>query len=148
MNAFLDDINAAKNEQSNLNSEITNEILTYFHTKLESDGFTDYLKERIIKAIKDNKKSIYMQVEFWNYNSGCSATNFSIDRYEWKNPEHPTGWESHDYKGVYLYNISRPIVNKMKDMLVSKLSSLGLYCSCKSDECWLEYPRYKVEIFI
>lgn len=146
---FLDEINNAKKEQTNVNEAITNEIVNWFITRINSKEFEDGLKERIINNIKRNTETKIF-VEFWEYHSGCSPTSFrvaysTLDSLTWDNGY---GYESWRYKGVELeylcQNITLRIVNALRD----RLHELGLQTQVEdvTSNYRFGYPSYVVHI--
>ena len=114
-------------------SEVIAEIKAAFDRYLNSDELENYLRCKIGKTeIKERK--VFMIVEFWEYHSGCSTTQFRCGGYTWYNPENEEGWESHTYKGVELRTIDKEVCNYLSSRLVSRMNELGFYLISKEDQ--------------
>lgn len=113
--------------------EVIAEIKNAFDKYLNSDRLENYLRHRIgtdeIKA-----RQVFMDVEFWEYHSGCSTTHFRCGGCEWYNPENKYGWESYKYKGVELIAINKEVCNYLSERLVSRMNELGFHLVSKEDQ--------------
>lgn len=137
---FLDEINNAKKEQTNVNEAITTEIVNWFITRFNSKEFEDGLKERIIKDIKGNTETKIF-VEF----CGCSPTSFRVNSLAWNNGY---GYDSLRYKGVELESLCQNITIRIIDALRDKLHELGLMAQVEdvTSNYRFGYPHYVVHI--
>ena len=85
-------------------------------------------------------------LNFWNYSSGCSDTCFRCGGKTWKNPE-GKGWNSQNYKGVYLHDIHREVCQVLLAILRSKVESMGFTIkNIENDETWLKYYSRVIRI--
>lgn len=145
MTSFLEDLKNEKAKNENKNEEVINEILNYFKAELDSEMFESALKNRLIKAIKNNKNVCDTWIEFWNYHSGCSETYFDITPCNrWTSNE--GGFNSRYYKGVCLYDIHKEVTRSLLRMYMNKLSDLGLHATFTDDTGSIGYQKWKVTI--
>lgn len=132
MNLIIELREKSANAES-VKSEVIAEIKNYFDKYLNSDGLENYLRQRIgTTEIKERK--VFMLVEFWEYHSGCTTTNFHCGGKTWYNPENKDGWDSHTYKGVELRTIDKEIGNYLSTRLMNRMNELGFYLVSKEDK--------------
>ena len=142
---FIDQLRNKSHMHEAVENEVANEIINEFREYLDSGKFEAYLK-RWIDATAIKKRECILLVNFWNYSSGCSDTCFRCGGKEWKNPE-GTGWNSQNYKGVYLHDIHIKVCQVLLALLCSKVGSMGFTIkSIENDETWLEYYSRVIKI--
>lgn len=145
--SIIEEIKQTAKTEEEKRAEIKEEIVSFFRNYLNSEKFTETIKSWCQKAIKcygHNYTTI--DVQFWNYHSGCSSTYFGIGSEEWKNPEASDGWESRRYKGVELYQLQNDIGPRLTEMTKSKLIELGFTISVQDKTSWLEYYHKEITI--
>lgn len=141
--SLINELKAKSNQADNTKQEIIREIKNYFDEYLNGDQFENFLKANIREDdIKARKK--FMQVNFWEYTSGCSTTHFYCGGKYWYNPECKDGWESHYYKGIKLESIHNEICEHLTQKLISRMKELGFDLVSQEDKTsWLKYyERY------
>ena len=143
--AFIDELRNKSDMHETVEKEVVNEIINEFLEYFNSEKFEAYLKKWIdVTAIK--KRECVLLVNFWNYSSGCSDTCFRCGGKEWKNPE-GTGWNSHNYKGISLYDINREVCQVLFSILCSKVERMGFTIkNIENDEGWLGYYSRVIRI--
>lgn len=119
--SFIQEIKEIENNRNNQEEIVINEIVDYFKEKLNSDKYKEYLKKRITDKINESKNTLELNIEFWNYHSGCSETNFSCGGIKFK-----LDYGKYDYKGIKLYDIQHKVCDKLSVLLCDKLEELGL----------------------
>lgn len=128
-------------QQSNsvelMRNEVVNEIVDSFKQVFYDGRFDNYLESRLTNDVA-SKRSMTVQVSFWNYSDGCSDTNFSVGKYAWKNPS-GKGWDSRRYKGVELYYIQKEVGDKLLSMLLDYLEFNGFRASVENASGRLGY---------
>lgn len=136
---LINELKEKSNQADNTKQEIVEEIKNYFNEYLDSDQLEKFLKANIREDdIKARKK--FMMVEFWEYSSGCSTTNFYCGGKYWFNPENKDGWKSHNYKGIKLETIHKEICNYLTNKLISRMKDLGFNLLSQEDKTsWLGY---------
>ena len=143
--AFIDELKNKSDMYETVGKEAANEIINEFREYFDSGKFEAYLK-RWIDATALKKREAVLLVNFWNYSSGCSDTCFRCGGKEWKNPE-GTGWNSQNYKGVYLHDIHRKVCRVLFKILCSKVGSMGFTIKkIENDETWLKYYSRVIRI--
>lgn len=137
---------SASIKEENLNQIVAQEIYNYFEDIFESGKFETELEKRLTQS-KDtiNNRSYKMNVEFWDYHSGCSSTHFRIFCFEWNNPEGKS-FESRNYKGVRLFSIHKEVCARLFQMTIDKLHKMGFVTSYQGNYNNLGY--YEKEITI
>ena len=141
---LIDELKAKSNQADNTKQEIIEEIKNYFDEYLNSERFEKFLKANIREDdIRARRKNLY--VEFWEYHSGCTTTNFYCGGKQWFNPECKDGWNSHYYKNIELRTIHDKICQYLTMRLISRMSELGFTVLCKENKMGrMEY--YKMSI--
>ena len=143
--AFIDELRNKSDMYETVEKEVINEIIDEFREYFDSGKFEAYLKRWIdVTAIK--KRECVLLVNFWKYSSGCSDTCFRCGGKVWKNPE-GTGWNSHNYKGIILYDINREVCQVLFSILCSKVERMGFTIkNIENDEGWLGYYSRVIRI--
>ena len=143
--AFIDELRNRSDMYETVEKEVINEIIDEFREYFDSGKFEAYLKTWIdATAIK--KRECVLLVNFWNYSSGCSDTCFRCGGKVWKNPE-GTGWNSHNYKGISLYDINREVCQVLFSILCSKVERMGFTIkNIGNNESWLGYYSRVIRI--
>ena len=142
---FIDELRNKSDMHETVEKEVVNEIINEFRKYFDSGKFESYLK-RWIDATAIQKREAVLLVNFWNYSSGCSDTYFRCGGKEWKNPE-GKGWNSQNYKGVYLHDIHREVCQVLLAILRSKVESMGFTIkNIENDETWLKYYSRVIRI--
>ena len=142
---FIDELRNKSDMHETVEKEVANEIINEFRKYFDSGKFESYLK-RWIDATAIQKREAVLLVNFWNYSSGCSDTYFRCGGKEWKNPE-GKGWNSQNYKGVYLHDIHREVCQVLLAILRSKVESMGFTIkNIENDETWLKYYSRVIRI--
>ena len=143
--AFIDELRNKFDMHEAVEKEVVNEIINEFLEYFNSEKFEAYLK-KWIDATAIKKRECVLLVNFWNYSSGCSDTCFRCGGKEWENPE-GTGWNSQNYKGVYLHDIHRKVCQVLFAILCSKVGSMGFIIkNVENDETWLGYYSRVIRI--
>lgn len=143
--AFIDELRNKSDMYETSEKDVINEIIDEFREYFDSGKFEAYLK-RWIDATAIQKREAVLLVNFWNYSSGCSDTYFRCGGKEWKNPE-GKGWNSQNYKGVYLHDIHREVCQVLLAILRSKVESMGFTIkNIENDETWLKYYSRVIRI--
>ena len=143
--AFIDELKNKSDMYETSENDVINEIIDEFREYFDSGKFEAYLK-KWIDATAIKKRECVLLVNFWNYSSGCSDTCFRCGGKEWKNPE-GTGWNSQNYKGVYLHDIHIKVCQALLALLCSKVGSMGFTIkNIENDETWLEYYSRVIKI--
>ena len=119
--SFIQEIKEIENERKEKENDVINEIVNYFNEKFNDVKYEEYLKKRIKEEINNSKKHLTLNIEFWNYHSGCSETNFSCGGIKFK-----LDYGKYDYKGIELYDIQHKVCDKLSVLLCDKLEELGL----------------------
>ena len=119
--SFIQEIKEIENERKEKENDVINEIVNYFNEKFNDVKYEEYLKKRIKEEINNSKKHLTLNIEFWNYHSGCSETNFSCGGITFK-----LDYGKYDYKGIELYDIQHKVCDKLSVLLCDKLEELGL----------------------
>lgn len=117
---LIDEIRNEQKQHDDDTQIVKNEILDKFKNYFESEIFKEFLKQKCKSAINDNKNTTDLKVEFWEYHSGCSPTNFSAAGYCWK-----LGYERRDYKGITLRNIQNEVCEEIYNALKDTLQHMG-----------------------
>lgn len=117
---LIDEIRNEQKQHDNDTQIVKNEILDKFKNYFESEIFKEFLKQKCKDAINDNEKEIGFKVEFWEYRTGCSPTNFSAAGYSWRLKP-----EKKDYKGITLRNIQNEVCEDIWNNLKSTVQELG-----------------------
>ena len=121
---LIAELKAKSANADSVKREVIEEIKAYFDEYLNGDGLENYLRKRIgTSEIRDRK--VYMDVEFWEYHSGCGKTRFSCGGEHWYNSESRDGWNSHNYKGVELRTIDKEVGAYLSAKLEKRMSELG-----------------------
>ena len=143
--AFIDELRNKSDMHETVEKEVINEIIDEFREYFDSGKFEAHLKTWIdATAIK--KRECVLLVNFWNYSSGCSNTCFRCGGKVWENPE-GTGWNSQNYKGIYLHDIHREVCQVLFSILCSKVERMGFTIkSIENDETWLGYYSRVIRI--
>ena len=143
--AFIDELRNKSDMHETIEKEVINEIIDEFHEYFDSGKFEAYLKTWIdATAIK--KRECVLLVNFWNYSSGCSNTCFRCGGKVWENPE-GTGWNSQNYKGIYLHDIHREVCQVLFSILCSKVERMGFTIkNIGNNESWLGYYSRVIRI--
>ena len=136
--------NKKSEEVENRVEEVTNEIVLYFKNIFETGQFEDVLERNLTKENKIDRRKILF-VEFWDYSSGCSDTNFRVGFHTWKNPE-GRGYNSRRYKGLDLYNIQKDVGKKLLNLTEYYLKDMGFKVTVEDNESWLHYFKKKITI--
>jgi hypothetical protein len=136
--------NKKSEEIENRVDEITNEIVLYFKNIFETGEFENVLERNLTKEDKIKRRKILF-VEFWNYSSGCSDTNFRVGFHTWKNPE-GNGFKSRRYKGLELYDIQKDVGKKLLNLTEYYLKDMGFKITIENDESWLNNYKKKITI--
>ena len=143
--AFIDELRNKSDMYETVEKEVINEIIDEFREYFDSGKFEAYLK-RWIDATAIKKRECVLLVNFWNYSSGCSDTCFRCGGKVWKNPE-GTGWNSHNYKGISLYDINREVCQVLFSILCSKVERMGFTIqNINNNETWLGYYSRVIKI--
>ena len=143
--AFIDELRNKSDMYETVEKEVINEIIDEFRKYFDSGKFEAYLK-RWIDATAIKKRECVLLVNFWNYSSGCSDTCFRCGGKVWKNPE-GTGWNSHNYKGISLYDINREVCQVLFSILCSKVERMGFTIkNINNNETWLGYYSRVIKI--
>ena len=143
--AFIDELRNKPDMHGIVEKEVVNEIINEFREYFDSGKFEAYLK-RWIDATAIKKRECVLLVNFWNYSSGCSNTCFRCGGKVWENPE-GTGWNSHNYKGISLYDINREVCQVLFSILCSKVERMGFTIkNIENDETWLGYYSRVIKI--
>ena len=143
--AFIDELRNKSDMYETVEKEVINEIIDEFREYFDSGKFEAYLK-RWIDATAIKKRECVLLVNFWNYSSGWSDTCFRCGGKVWKNPE-GTGWNSHNYKGISLYDINREVCQVLFSILCSKVERMGFTIkNIENDEGWLGYYSRVIRI--
>ena len=143
--AFIDELRNKSDMYETVEKEVINEIIDEFREYFDAGKFEAYLK-RWIDATAIKKREAVLLVNFWNYSSGCSDTCFRCGGKVWKNPE-GTGWNSHNYKGISLYDINREVCQVLFSILCSKVERMGFTIkNIENDEGWLGYYSRVIRI--
>lgn len=119
--SFIQEIKEIENKRKEKENDVINEIVNYFNEKFNDVKYEEYLKEKIKNEINNSKKQLKLKIEFWDYQSGCSATNFSCGGITFK-----LDYGKYDYKGIKLYNIQHEVCDKLSILLCNKLEELDL----------------------
>ena len=131
--SLINELRVQSANAETIKSEVIAEIKNAFDKYLNSDRLENYLRKRIGSAeIKARK--VFMDVEFWEYHSGCSTTSFRCGGCVWYNPENKDGWESHRYRGVELRTIDKEVCDYLSTRLVNRMNELGFYLVSKEDQ--------------
>ena len=143
--AFIDELRNKSDMHETIEKEVINEIIDEFHEYFDSGKFEAYLKTWIdATAIK--KRECVLLINFWNYSSGCSNTCFRCGGKVWENPE-GTGWNSQNYKGIYLHDIHREVCQVLFSILCSKVERMGFTIkNIGNNESWLGYYSRVIKI--
>ena len=143
--AFIDELRNKSDMHETIEKEVINEIIDEFHEYFDSGKFEAYLKTWIdATAIK--KRECVLLINFWNYSSGCSNTCFRCGGKVWENPE-GTGWNSQNYKGIYLHDIHREVCQVLFSILCSKVERMGFTIkNIGNNESWLGYYSRVIRI--
>lgn len=141
---ILEQFKKASQEAGDNKESVIKEIIEYFKTNLKVEEWLErVLQNKCNKTAIDNRRYSSI-VEYWQYHSGCSPTNFYCLGVRWVNPENH---ESNTYKNVKLTGeVSKTVVNALVSMCVSELQKLEFAVSTKNIDSNLDYP--KVEIII
>ena len=143
--AFIDELRNKSDMHETVEKEVINEIINEFREYFDSGKFEAYLK-RWIDATAIKKRECVLLVNFWNYSSGCSDTCFRCGGKVWKNPE-GTGWNSHNYKGISLYDINTEVRQVLFSILCFKFERMGVTIkNIENDEGWLGYYSRVIRI--
>lgn len=146
---FLEEIKEIQNDRDNKENIVVNEILDYFKEKMETDRFKANIKERIKDAINKGDKKCILQVEFWEYHSGCSNTYIYVGgcgKFEISEEKNGSNYK---YKEIELEKIHKRICSKLNDMLIEKLEELGLkIINSKRRDNDFRFNYYKNEVTI
>jgi len=127
-----------KKAESNeaIEKSIMDEIVAYFYNWIYSDMFDNY----VVSVANVDKRNVEIFIEFWQYHSGCSATNFRVGNCFWYNPENPHNYESCKYKGIELKNINFAVCNALYNTLIDIMEEKGFkYCGAESEETGYKY---------
>lgn len=131
--SLITELRAKSANAENVRNEVIAEIKNCFDRVLNSDKFEKHL-ERRIRDDEIKKRKVFMSVDFWEYHSGCTTTNFNCGGIVWYNPENKNGWDSHYYKGVELRTINHEVCAYLSDRLVSRMNELGFHLVSKEDQ--------------
>ena len=146
---FLEEIKEIQNDRDNKENIVVNEILDYFKEKMETYRFKANIKERIKDAINKGDKKCILQVEFWEYHSGCSNTYIYVGgcgKFEISEEKNGSNYK---YKEIELEKIHKRICSKLNDMLIEKLEELGLkIINSKRRDNDFRFNYYKNEVTI
>lgn len=121
---FVDNLKAKSEKVEVTQGEVVKEIVGLFKDYLEN-GLEKYL-ERVIEQddIKKRKKVLYM--EFWRHHEGCSGTHFNIAGFRFRNTNvDECSYEANYYKGVYLMDIQKEVIDGCSNLLYPKLREMG-----------------------
>lgn len=110
----------------NKKNEVIAEIKTCFDKYLNSEQLENHIK-RIIGPREINERKVFLMIEFWEYHSGCTTTNFNCAGAVWHNPENREGIQSWEYKGVELRTIDKEIGKYLSQRLINRMNELGFY---------------------
>ena len=117
---LIDEIRNEQKQHDDDTKIVKNEILDKFKNYYESENFKEFLKQKCKNTINDNKNTTDLKVEFWEYHTGCSQTNFSAAGYCWK-----LSHERKDYKGITLRNIQNELCEDIYNTLKDTLQHMG-----------------------
>lgn len=124
--SLIEELRAKSTNIESTKANIVSEIRNYFDKYLMSDKFEDYLRNRVGKEEALNRK-LGINIEFWAFHSGCSATHFSCGGCTWYNPDKPDSWESHYYKGIELVTIHEEVCCHIASQLRKRMVELGFH---------------------
>ena len=131
--SLINELRAKSENVESKRAEIIAEIKASFDKILDSERFEEHLKKRI-DASDIKARKTFMDVEFWEYHSGCSTTHFRCGGITWHNPENKDGWESHKYKGVELISINKQVCEYLSAKLEKRMRELGFEMVSKEDQ--------------
>lgn len=115
--SFLEEIEEMKKERESEEDVVISEIINWFSDMI-NNKYEEYLKKRIKDKIEKNENKLTLNIEYTSYSCSdkkqfyCSGFSFSREGY--------------DYKGIRFYDIQVKVCDKIRDILVEKLESLGL----------------------
>lgn len=149
--SFIDEIKEIENDRNSTENIVINEILEYFKEKMYNDPFKENLKEYIKKAINNGKNTCDLNVEFWEYHSGCSNTNIYVSgcgKFEIKG-NNDSYDSKYNYKGIRLYDIHKRLCSTLSDSLKDRLRELDLkVVSSEREDSKYRFDYYKEKITI
>ena len=137
---FVDNLKAKSEKVEVTQGEVVKEIVGLFKDYLEN-GLEKYL-ERVIKEddIKKRKKVLY--IEFWIHHEGCSGTHFNIAGFHFRNTNvDEYSYEADYYKGIYLMDIQKEVIDECSNLLYPKLREMGFDVNVIKYEI---HPRLKI----
>ena len=129
MPSLIEEIKQTAATEEEKRAAIREEIVSFFREYLNSEEFTETIKSWCKSAIRNGNNHESVEVEFWDYHDGCSATHFGVGTKEWRNPKESSGWGSRTYKGVGLYQLQEDVGPRLTEMTKSKLIELGFNVS-------------------
>ena len=139
---LLEELKLEKEKMENKNQYVIDKIVSYFKEEIKSKKFEDYLKEKILDGIKDNEKSVWTEVELWDWHDGCSNTYFRIGNCEWKSED------NRYYNDIRLSTIREEVVHQLLIIATTYLDEQGLSYWVEDERGRLDYPHYKIHIDI
>ena len=122
--SLINELRAKSASVESVNAEVAAEIKASFDKILDSDRFEEHLSKRI-DASDIKARKTFMKVEFWEYHSGCSTTQFRCGGITWRNKENEDGYESRRYKGVELKSINKEVCEYLSAKLERRMRELG-----------------------
>lgn len=124
--SFINDIRKMQIEKMNVEEDVITEIVKYFESKYNSKEYEDYLKSKIEKQIKESRRTLTLNVEFWEYHSGCSTTHIEGGGVTFSIPYNEEYSKNLYYKSVRLEEVQHDICDRVSNILLKKLKELGL----------------------
>ena len=116
--SFLEDIKKMENDRESKEESVINEITDYFTDIFNSEKYEDYLKKRIAYQLDRSKKTLTLTIKYAWYS--CSSKKvFECSDYEFATNDYC-------YKGIDFYDIQEKVCNRLSNILINKLQSLGL----------------------
>ena len=147
MPSIIEEIKKTAATEEEKRAAIKEEIVSFFREYLNSEKFTESIKDQCQKAIRrDGHNYTSIDVEFWDWHDGCSATHFSVGSKEWKNPEESDGWGSCTYKGVRLCQLQDDVGPRLTEMTKSKLIELGFKVSVQDKMGRIGYYHHEITL--
>ena len=119
--SLINELKEKSNNAQNIKYKVIEEIKKYFDEYLEGDDLEIFLRDTIKDSDIQRRKK-FMQIKFWEYQSGCSETYFYCAGKFWYNPENRQSWF---YKSVNLKTIDREIGEYLSHKLINKMKELG-----------------------
>lgn len=142
---FAEILREKTDEINVIKKEVVDEIVDKFNNYLNNGNFENYLKKIITDSdLEKGYKTLYS--EFWQYQSGCSGTNFTIAGFKFRNKEvSEYSFESNYYKGIELKSIQKEVIDNCLNHLYTKLEEMGFKYKCEKYEIHKRFNLLQVE---